>query len=628
MSTLRTTAPVAHDAHTVWVRSRARIRRATSKRRTIQARSRLFQGRCAPGFASYNSAVPPKTGQARKLLGQILKEMGLVDEGQLQEALAEQRRQGGALGEILIRKGVLDMDTLTLALAAQNGMEVITSADLEVPPDLLRKIPANLARGHGVLPIRYDGNTLIVAMSNPNDINTLDDLRLALRMPVRGAVAPRDAVWKAIDKYYGEKAGSSAPLLADAEPADLRFLGKAPQGGYDIEAADAEGVALLLNRILAIGIKAQASDIHLEAFEDTFRVRYRVDGVLYEMQSPPKELAQSLVTRIKVLAGMDISETRLPQDGRRLVSLGGRTVDLRISTLPTIGGESVVLRILDRSVVNLSLENLGFREDDLRQIEKLLDLPHGVVVVTGPTGSGKTTTLYSALNRLNDLRWKIVTTEDPVEYEIDGIVQCSVNDEIGVTYSNLLRSILRHDPDVILVGEIRDLETAQIAIQASLTGHLVFTTLHTNDAPTAITRLVDLGVEPFLICATLDAVLAQRLVRRICPDCKVSYSPTEEMLIRLNVSPDQIRGKQFCRGKGCGNCNGTGYRGRLALGEIMLLSDRLRDLIMSGASTDQIRRAAKEEGMRTLRESGLLAIFDGHTTIEEVARETMFSEEL
>jgi len=315
----------------------------------------------------------------------------------------------------------------------------------------------------------------------------------------------------------------------------------------------------------------------------------------------------------------------VPQDGRILLTVGGRPVDLRISTLPTIFGESVVMRVLDRSVVKLDLDNVGLREDEMKMLKDLINLPHGIIIVTGPTGSGKTTTLYSALNFANDVRWKIITTEDPVEYDLDGIIQCQINDDIGVSYANLLRSILRQDPDTILVGEMRDLETAQIAVEAALTGHVVFSTLHTNDAPSSITRVLDLGVEPFLICASLEAIVAQRLVRRICLKCKEEIQPTEEMLMELGLLPTDVKNKKFCWGRGCPQCNGTGYRGRQAIFEIMLMNERVKQLVMGHASTEQIRHVAREQGMRTLRESGLLAIFDGHTTIEEVVRETLFA---
>lgn len=565
----------------------------------------------------------------QRLLGQILKEMELVTEGQIQEALAHQRKKGGAIGDILVELGYISKDELILAISAQNGMEVINLEDVEIPPDVLEKVPATMAKAYSIVPVKFEDNTLVVAMSNPHDINVLDDLRYTLKCEVRGAIASEDQIRAALEKYYGHKVESIKGVLQELS-GDVQFeeIKESAKGAaYNVEEmVNAAPVVKLLNLILLTAIKAQASDIHFEPFEDTFKVRYRVDGVLYEMESPPLSIALPLVSRIKVLANLDISETRLPQDGRILLTVAGRPVDLRVSTLPCIYGESVVMRVLDRSVVKLDLDNLGMREDDLNMIKKLLSLPHGIIVVTGPTGSGKTTTLYSCLNYMNDPQWKIITTEDPVEYDIDGIIQCQVNEDIGVTYANLLRAILRQDPDVILVGEVRDLETAEIAIEASLTGHLVFSTLHTNDAPSAITRVVDLGVEPFLIAATVEAIVAQRLVRRICTKCKQAVQPTEEMLMELGLTREQVADKTFCWGKGCENCNGTGYRGRLAIYEIMLMTDRLRQLVLEHASTEQLRVAAREQGMRSLRESGLLAIYDGHTTIEEVVRETMFAE--
>jgi type IV pilus assembly protein PilB len=361
----------------------------------------------------------------------------------------------------------------------------------------------------------------------------------------------------------------------------------------------------------------------LEPFEHDFKVRYRVDGVLYELEPPPPHLAIALISRVKVKSGLDIAETRLPQDGRIDMTINGRSIDLRVSTLPTMFGESCVMRILDRTVVSLDLTNVGLRPDELGKFRSFLRLPHGIILVTGPTGSGKTTTLYSALNEANDIAVKIITTEDPVEYDLAGIVQVQINDEIGVTYSRCLRAILRQDPDMILVGEIRDKETAGIAIEAALTGHVVFSTVHTNDAPLAVTRMIDVGVEPFLLAATLEAIVAQRLVRRVCTQCKVLYDPSDEVLMELSLKPQDVVGKQFAYGKGCEACHFTGMKGRTAIFEILEMSDRLREMILDGAATDQIRLAAKEQGMRTLRDAGLLAIFDGVTTVEEVLRETI-----
>ncbi|HVE41053.1 MAG TPA: ATPase, T2SS/T4P/T4SS family [Planctomycetota bacterium] len=566
----------------------------------------------------------------QKPLGQVLKEMELISEGQIQEALQIQRKQGGVIGEILVNMGYVAREEILLALAAQMGMEVVDLDELDVDPVVINKLPANMAKSYNVIPIKFENGILTVAMSNPHDVNVRDDLRHTLHCEVQGAVASEEAVKRALEKYYAHQQTSIGTVLESMSSDELKFEemkeAKKGKGSYNVDdLANSAPVVKLLNLILGTAIKAQASDIHFEPFETEFKCRYRVDGVLYEMESPPTHLANPLVSRIKVLSNLDISETRLPQDGRILLNVSGRPVDLRVSTLPTIFGESVVMRVLDRSVVKLDLENVGLREEEMKLLKNLINLPHGIIIVTGPTGSGKTTTLYSCLNSANDIRWKIITTEDPVEYDLDGIVQCQVNEDIKVTYASLLRSILRQDPDTILVGEVRDLETAQIAVEAALTGHLVFSTLHTNDAPSAITRLLDLGVEPFLICASMEAIVAQRLVRKICVKCKTEIAPTEEMLMEIGLTPNDVKGKKFCFGKGCSNCNNTGYRGRQAIFEMMLLTDRVKELIMKSASTEQLRHIAREQGMRTLRESGLLAIFDGHTTIEEVVRETLFT---
>jgi type IV pilus assembly protein PilB len=373
-------------------------------------------------------------------------------------------------------------------------------------------------------------------------------------------------------------------------------------------------------------IADKASDIHMEPFESEFKVRYRIDGVLYEMLPVPKPLAMPLVSRVKVLAKLNISERRLPQDGRVEMSLDSGPVDLRVAVLPTMFGESVVLRVLDRSNVQLSLDRIGLRDDDLEKLRTLINKPNGIVIVTGPTGSGKTTSLYAALNELNDIETKILTAEDPVEYDIEGLIQCQVNVDQDLTFARLLRSFLRQDPDIILVGEVRDLETAQISIQAALTGHLVFTTLHTNDAPSSIARLLDLGVESFLLTATLEAIVAQRLARRICTNCKEEFIPSEEQLMELDMRPQDVGGRTFFRGRGCERCNKSGYKGRLALFEIMVMTDPLRELIMSQASTSVLGHECRRHGMRTLRECGLLSIYDGQTTIDEVVRETLSEE--
>jgi type IV pilus assembly protein PilB len=570
-------------------------------------------------------------GVRKKMLGQILKEMKLVHEGQIQEALQLQKSDGGKIGEILVRREHITEPQLMLALGKQSGLEVIDLSQFPPQAEAIEKVDEAIARPFQFLPVSFDGKTLTVAMADPMNKSALDDVRFTANCEVVGVVADSEQIAAAIDKSYGSEEQVMSTILKEIEKDGLTGTksGKRRGGGgvtdlEDVEEmANAAPVRKLLNYILYQAIRDRASDIHLEPFEDELKIRYRVDGVLYELEAPPLHLATALISRVKVMSGLDISETRLPQDGRIDLAIGGRPVDLRVSTLPTMFGESCVMRILDRSVVSLDLDQIGLREDESKHIRQLIDLPHGIILVTGPTGSGKTTTLYSALNEANDVAVKIITTEDPVEYDLEGIVQVQINEDVGATYSACLRAMLRQDPDKILVGEIRDRETAQIAIEASLTGHVVFSTLHTNDAPLAVTRLVDIGIEPFLIAATLESVVAQRLVRRICSDCKDWYEPGVEVLRELQVDKAQVGERKFAFGKGCKTCNGTGYRGRVAIFEIMVISETIRELIMNKASNTQLRTTARQEGMRTLRESGLLSIFEGKTTVEEVLRETM-----
>ncbi len=551
--------------------------------------------------------MPPR----KQLLGQILKGLRIgVHEGMIQEALQVQRTDGGQIGQILVRLGHVTEQQLMLALGVQAGLEVV---DLERdPPDpaLVARIDRQMAEMFVVCPVRMDGAKMVVAIANPQNASVLDDLRFVLNCELVPAIADEAQIRRAL-----KGGGSDADATARAAAAALE--------SEDEGNVNAAPVVKLLNYIILQAVKDKASDIHLEPFETDFKVRYRVDGVLYELEPPPPHLATALISRVKVKSGLDIAETRLPQDGRIDMAIGGRSVDLRVSTLPTMFGESCVMRVLDRSVISLDLDQVGMRPDELAQFRAFLGHPHGIVLVTGPTGSGKTTTLYSALNEANSPDAKIITTEDPVEYDLDGIVQVAVNEEVGLTYGRALRSILRQDPDVILVGEIRDNETASIAIEAALTGHLVFSTVHTNDASLAVTRMLDLGVEPFLLTATLDAIVAQRLVRRVCTKCKQYYDPAEDVLMELGLRPEAVVGKQFAYGKGCDHCHFTGFKGRTAIFEILTLSDRIRERIMEGAATDEIRNIAKEQGMRTLRDSGLLSIYDGVTTVEEVLRETI-----
>ncbi len=565
-----------------------------------------------------------------KRIGEILIEMDLVTDAEVKEALKLQKTKGGLLGEILVGLGYITEKDLLFALGAQSGMEVVDLDDVEVPTEAISKVDANICETFQICPVSWDGKVLTVAVADPLNVAVLDDLRFLLNCEVQGAISNKESVEKAIKKYYEGQTGESLDdILRELgqEAADAMLLEEG--GGYSIEdlekAANSTPVVKLLNLVLLQAIRDKAADVHLEPFENDFKIRYRIDGVLYEMMPPPRHLAPALTSRVKVMSKLDIAETRLPQDGRIELNIGGRPVDLRVSTLPTMFGESVVMRILDRTNVNLDLEKIGLRSKDLEIFRALVAKPNGIILVTGPTGSGKTTTLYSALSEVNKVDTKIITTEDPVEYDLEGIVQVQINEEIGLTYANCLRSILRQDPDMILVGEIRDLETAQISVEAALTGHVVFSTLHTNDAPSVVTRLVDLGVEPYLLAATLEGIVAQRLVRKICEDCKKEYDPTDEELYELELRSDLVRGKRFYYGEGCKKCNNTGYRGRLALFEIIVLSERLKQMIIDGVSIADLRKQARAEGMKTLRESGVIAIYDGITTIEEVVKETLFA---
>ena len=557
-------------------------------------------------------------------LGQIFKQMGLVTEYDIQQALAKQKETGEAIGQILVSNGLVTEVDLSRALAEQKGMEFVDLEKIEIPPEVIELVDQSTVETFQVMPLEFDGSTLVVAVSRPDNLSVLDDLRFSLPEVTnfKAKLASEEQVKKAIENYYEGNQGKMDELLAGIGTSTLE-VGEATDLAKMEADANAGPVVKLLNMILLQAIRDRAADIHLEPFEHEFKVRYRVDGVLYEMMPPPLHLAHSVISRVKVMASLDIAETRLPQDGRIELNVGGNPIDLRVSTLPTMFGESVVMRILDRTNLALDLEKLGFRPDELSEFRNLVAKPNGIILVTGPTGSGKTTTLYSVLMEANTVDSKIITTEDPVEYDLEGIVQVQVNEEIGLTFADCLRSILRQDPDKILVGEVRDLETAQIAVESSLTGHIVYSTLHTNDAPSSVTRILDLGLEPFLISATLEGVIAQRLARRICLQCKTAYDPTEQELYELELTASETQGREFYFGKGCKSCNGTGYKGRVALFEMMLVNDRLRDMIMNAGSTADLRSAAREDGMRTLRDSGLLQIYDGISTIEEVVKETI-----
>lgn len=578
--------------------------------------------------------MPPIEQLKGRTLGRILMKMGVLNREKIHDCLKVQaQRQGVQIGKIFLELGLVDEGQLQMALAAQRGMEYVNLDGVEIPADVVEKVPAQMARTYHIVPIEYNSqrNELAVALDNPENFRATDDLSTLMGFKVTAKITDPDALEKALTKYYETQADENINELIDEIQGDsflAEFEGRSTSIDLDElkELSESNPVKKLLNLVLLQAIRDKASDIHFEPFENEYKMRYRIDGVLYEMVPPPKYIAAALSSRIKVMADLDIAERRLPQDGRISLTVRDNPIDLRVSVLPTMFGESVVLRVLDRAQASFNLGELGLQPQDHDLIRKLIRKPNGIIIVTGPTGCGKTTTLYSALNELNDIATKIITTEDPVEYDVDGLVQVQMKPDIGLTFARCLRSILRQDPDIILVGEIRDLETAEIASQASLTGHVVFTTLHTNDAPSSVARLLDLGVEPFLITATVEGIVAQRLVRRICTRCKTQFDPTEAQLSQLKLLPEEVGGKVFYYGKGCSKCNGTGYRGRVGLFEIMVFNDEIRDLIMNQASTALLREAGVKNGMRLLRENGLAAIYDGITTIDEIAKETMMEQ--
>ena len=555
----------------------------------------------------------------------IFRRAGTIDEFTADELLNEATNSGRQIDEILIDQGIVTPEVFAQILAAELGVDAVDLSSFEPLPALVHLVPAGMARLHEVIPVTASGNVLTVALGNPLDTQALEDLRFTLNREIIQVVAPRHQVEALISANYGSEDTSMEDVLQQLSEADISLV-ESNEQDFNAAAAAAEANATPIIRyvdlILDRAVQAQASDIHFEPFEKEFKIRYRVDGALYEMEPPPRHLALPVISRIKVLANLNIAERRIPQDGRIQRQIGNKTVDLRVSTLPTQFGESVVLRVLDRSAVKLDLETLQMPEEIYNYILGVIEKPNGIFIVTGPTGSGKTTTLYACLNKINTVDSKLLTAEDPVEYEIDGIMQVPINDAIGMTFARVLRAFLRQDPDRIMIGETRDIETAQIAIQASLTGHLVFTTLHTNDSTGAVSRLIDMGVEPFMISASLEGVLAQRLVRRICPKCKTSYEPDEAILSQLGLSPHDIGDKTFYFGRGCDACNNTGYKGRKGLYELLKVSDPIRTMINERAPNVVLRQKAMELGMSTLRADGLRCIFEGITTIEEVIKYT------
>ncbi|MGC6464540.1 MAG: GspE/PulE family protein [Akkermansiaceae bacterium] len=543
----------------------------------------------------------------------------MIDGALKADVLSEIENSGKEAAEILTDYQVINSrDDIWPLIASELGAEYVDLSEFEPPEALLTLVPAGLARLHGALPVAYDDAGVSVALTDPLNPQIVEDLRFAIGHEVVLVVAADHIVEEKINKHYGGEEKAMDDILGQLD-GGLNFKG----GEAEMEdEANSAPIMRYVDLVLYQAIKEKASDIHFEPFETEFKIRYRVDGALYEMSPPPVHLALPIISRVKVMANMNIAERRVPQDGRIVKQVGDQSVDMRVSSLPTQYGESVVLRVLDRNSVNLDLDNLGLPEHVHEYIEDTIRMPNGIFIVTGPTGAGKTTTLYAALREINEIDTKILTAEDPVEYDVDGIVQVPVNEAIGMTFEKVLRAFLRQDPDKILVGEMRDLETAQIAIQASLTGHLVLSTLHTNDAAGAITRLVDMGTQPFLVAASLEGILAQRLLRTICPDCKAPYEPSEAILSQLGIAPHELGDKNFYTGKGCKTCGETGYKGRAGLYELLNVTDPIRELVIEKAPAVVIKQKAIELGMTTLREDGLRSIYEGRTTIEEVLKYT------
>ena len=558
-----------------------------------------------------------------KQVAEFFVEQRVLQPSQVEDVLNEADLNGKTIAQAMVDSGFVDDHGFYQTIAEGLGTDFIDLAEREIAPEILSLIPSGLARLHGALPIEISGNIMHVALVDPLDHRTAEDLRFALGKEIQVVVSPTEQIEDQIKRYYGTDTSSMDEILKQLGQTGELLQLREEDGAAAVEAeANATPIIRFVDLILYQAIQDRASDIHFEPFENEFKIRYRVDGALYEMSPPPRHLALPVISRVKVMANMNIAERRLPQDGRIQKNIAGRSVDLRVSTLPTQFGESLVLRVLDRTTVNLDLEALGMPDYIHDFLLEVIHRPNGIFIATGPTGSGKTTTLYSCLRKINTIDAKLLTAEEPVEYDLEGIVQVPVNEAIGLTFARILRSFLRQDPDRIMVGETRDLETAQIAIQASLTGHLVFTTLHTNDAPGAVTRLIDMGVEPFLVSSTLEAVLGQRLLRSICPKCRTAYQPNEALLAELGTSRRDIGDKQFYYGKGCDACNNTGYKGRKGIYELLQITDPIRELINERAPTVTLKQKAIELGMVTLRQDGLRSIFAGDTTIEEVLKYT------
>ena len=550
-------------------------------------------------------------------------EQGIIQRSQVEDLHAEMNNSGKTLQQVLADFEMADSEQFYRTIADSIGADYVDLGDYEVPMEVQRLIPGGTARLHGALPIGQSGESIVTALLDPLDSQVVDDLRFSLGKDIQVVVAPAYQVEERLRKYYGADVANMDEVLKElSSVGGVEYGESGPNMGDLSNEANSAPIIRFVDLILYQAIQDRASDIHFEPFEYEFKIRYRVDGALYEMAPPPRHLALPVISRVKVMANLNIAERRLPQDGRIQRNIADRAVDLRVSTLPTQYGESVVLRVLDRSSVNLDLESLNMPKYVYDYLLRTIEKPNGIFIVTGPTGSGKTTTLYACLRKINTVDSKLLTAEDPVEYDIEGLIQVPIQDGIGLTFGRVLRAFLRQDPDRIMVGETRDLETAQIAIQASLTGHLVFTTLHTNDSAGAVTRLIDMGVEPFLISSSLEGILAQRLIRKICTGCKTAYEPKEELLMQMGLSPHEIGDKNFYYGAGCDACNHTGYKGRKGIYELLEITDPIRELINQRAPSIVVKQKAIEIGMVTLREDGLRSIYDGDTTIEEVLKYT------
>ncbi len=560
-------------------------------------------------------------------LGQLLVNNNIINEEQLEKALDLQKKEGGRIGSNLIKLGFLTEDTLVEFLSKQYGVPAVTLSTEEIDPSIVKFVPYDVAYKYQIFPISKNGAVLTISMTDPSNVFAIDDIKFMTGYDVLPVVASESAIKEAIAKHY-EQSDALQTVVDRMTGIDDEKLDLIQDREDDVDISELKNagedapVVKLVNLILSEAISRESSDIHLEPYEKAYRVRYRVDGILYDVMQPPVRLKAALSSRIKIMSELDIAERRLPQDGRIKLKIKDKAVDLRVSTLPTLFGEKIVMRILDKSNLNLDLTKLGFEEKPLEDFDEAIHSPFGMVLVTGPTGSGKTTTLYSALSTVNNVDVNIMTAEDPVEYNLLGINQVHVREEIGLTFASALRSFLRQDPDIVMVGEIRDFETAEIAVKAALTGHLVLSTLHTNDAPSTISRLLNMGVEPFLVSASVILILAQRLSRKICEQCKEEEEIPEDALIDIGFSKEEVNSFKCFNGKGCQTCSGTGYKGRIALYEVMPVKEELKEMILKGASASELKKAAVRLGMKTLRMSGLTKIKEGVTSVEEVLRVT------